>query len=160
MNIHYEKGNLFSVCADPRFWSTGDLFFRHFYILPWNNGSIPWNNMDQFFTDNFIVIQNFMPWKSDFSDVSSFSRYAEISRTGVRFSSPPPAKTAWNGGFIVSRETFWNNDGTMLFFDRYRYFVMCQWHKIATESTRNRRTKIWSKLTTNPLQIQKQPFII
>ena len=71
------------------------IFFRHFYILPWNNGSIPWNNMDQFFTENFIVILNFTASNTDFSDVSSFSCYVEIPITGVRFSSPPPSKTAY-----------------------------------------------------------------
>ena len=96
MYVPLQKGNLvFLFALDPRFWSTGDLFFRNFYILPWNNGSIPWNNMDQFYTDNFIVILNFTASNTDFSDVSSFSCYVEISITGVRFSSPPPSKTAY-----------------------------------------------------------------
>ena len=96
--------------------------------------------MDQFSNDNFIVILNFTASSTDFSDVSSFSCYVEISITGVRFSSPPPSKTARNGGFIVSRETLWINRGTMSKNTDFVILSMSQDRReIAEKSPRNRR---------------------
>ena len=91
--------------------------------------------MEQFSTVIFNVILNFTPENTDFSDVSSFSYYLEILKTGIRFSSPPPMKTpVFRAFFIVSRETFWINRGTMSENNRFRDFDINLYHNIAIES--------------------------
>ena len=65
------------------------LYFQHLFVEQLF-GTI-WNN---FFSETYNVILNNKTINTDFSDFSSFSDFLVICGTGIRFSSPPPLKTA------------------------------------------------------------------
>ena len=64
------------------------LYFQHLFVEQLF-GTI-WNN---FFSETYNVILNNKTINTDFSDFSSFSSFHVICGTGIRFSSPPPAKS-------------------------------------------------------------------
>ena len=122
MNIHYEKGNLFSVCA----WSSVLIRRGSFFdIFTFCRGT-----MDQFrgtIWINFSPIISLWFWISPpQTPIFQTFRVFHVIRKYHKqeFDSPRlhHQKPPISGGLIVSRETFWINRGTMVKNDRFRYF--------------------------------------